>query len=315
MSRTPTRRTRTLTTAAGALAVTALLASCGGGEAAGGGGGELAGLTGTIGSKDFSEQYILAHITSQLLNSRGADLETNTQLVGSSNVRTAFESGEIDAYWEYTGTAWITYLQETEAISDPEEQFTAVKEADVANGIAWLDPAPLNNTYALALRADRAEELGITALSDIAALPEAERTFCLESEFSTRDDGWPGLKEAYGLDVPDSAVSMLDTGVVYTETASGESCTFGEVFATDGRIPNLDLVVLEDDQAFFPVYQGALTVKQEWLDEYPAITDVVAEVSPLLTTEVMQELNALADVDGEDPADIAEEWLSENDLV
>ncbi len=314
MSRTRTR-TRTLT-AAGALAVTALLASCGGSDAAGGGaGGELEGLTGTIGSKDFSEQYILAHITSQLLNSRGADLETNTQLVGSANVRTAFESGEIDGYWEYTGTAWITYFQQTQPITDAEEMFAAVKEEDAANGIAWLDPAPLNNTYALALRADRAEELGVTALSDIAALPEAERTFCLESEFSTRDDGWPGLKTAYGLDVPDSAVSMLDTGVVYTETAGGESCTFGEVFATDGRIPNLDLVVLEDDEAFFPVYQGALTVKQEWLDEYPAIAEIVGEVSPLLTTEVMQELNALADVDGEAPEDIAEEWLSENDLV
>jgi osmoprotectant transport system substrate-binding protein len=92
-------------------------------------------------------------------------------------------------------------------------------------------------------------------------------------------------------------------------------CNFGEVFATDGRISALGLTVMADDEAFFPVYQGGFTLKQSTLDEYPAIADVMAKVSSLLTTEVMQTLNALADVDGEDPEDIASDWLAEQGLI
>lgn len=275
----------------------------------------LEGLTGTIGSKDFSEQYILAYMTGELLNANGADVDVNTKLVGSQNVRDALTSGEFIAYWDYTGTGWITYLGNTAPITDPAEQFKAVKEADAANGVAWLDPAPFNNTYAFAIRRDKAEELGVKTLSDVAALPESEQTFCIESEFSTRDDGWPGLKKAYGFKGPDSNVVMLDTGVIYTATQKGEDCNFGEVFATDGRIQALDLVVLEDDKKFFPVYQGSLTVDSKVLEQYPAIADVIAPVLPLLTDEVMQTLNAKADVDGEDPQDIARDWLIEQGLI
>ena len=294
-----------------------LLSACGGSNSGSGSGdgGELAGLTGTIGSKDFSEQYILANITGQLLNARGADVEVNTQLVGSANVRQALENGDFIGYWEYTGTSWITYNGQTTPITDPQEQFDAVKEIDAENGISWLDPAPFNNTYAFAIRQDKAEELGVTTLSDVAALPQAEQTFCIESEFSTRDDGWPGLKEAYGFQPADGQPVMLDTGVIYTATQEGKDCNFGEVFQTDGRIQGLDLVVMEDDKQFFPVYQGALTVDAQVLKDHPAIADVIAEISSLLTTEEMQTLNAKADVDGEDPEDIAIDWLIEQGLI
>ena len=297
-----------------ALSALALASACGSNSAAGGSG-DLEGLTGTIGSKDFSEQYILAHITGEVLNANGADVDVNTQLVGSANVRQALENGEFIGYWEYTGTSWITYNGETTPITDPQEQFEAVKETDAANGIAWLDPAPMNNTYAFAIRRDKAEELGVSTLSDVAALPPEEQTFCIESEFSTRDDGWPGLKEAYGFEAEDDNLVMLDTGVIYTATEEGTDCNFGEVFATDGRIQGMDLVVMEDDKKFFPVYQGALTMDAEVFEAYPDIADVMAEVSPLLTDEVMQELNAKADVDGEDPEDIALDWLEEQGLI
>ncbi|MGK9149284.1 glycine betaine ABC transporter substrate-binding protein [Plantibacter flavus] len=299
--------------AVGALALSAC--SGGGGAAAGSKGEELDGLTGDIGAKDFSEQFILAHLTSQLLNAHGADTEANTKLVGSANVRAALENDEFLGYWEYTGTSWITYNGNTAPVQGAEAQFAATKEADAKNGIAWLDPAPLNNTYAFAIRSDKAKELGVTSLSDIASLPIDEQTFCIESEFSTRDDGWPGLKAAYGLDVPDSNVALLDTGVIYTATQKGDDCNFGEVFQTDGRIKALDLTVMEDDKEFFPVYQGAFTLKQKTLDEYPEIADVLAPLSELLTTEEMQKLNALADVDGEDPEDIATDWLTEQGLI
>jgi len=299
--------------AAGALALTAC--SGGGGATAGSKGDELKGLSGEIGAKDFSEQYILAHITSQLLNAHGADTTANTSVVGSANVRAALEGDDFLGYWEYTGTSWITYNGNTTPVQGEEAQFAATKDADAKNGIAWLDPAPLNNTYAFAILSDKAKKLGVKTLSDIAKLPVDEQTFCIESEFSTRDDGWPGLKAAYGLDVPDSNVSLLDTGVIYTETAKGDTCNFGEVFQTDGRITSLGLTVMEDDKAFFPVYQGAFTLKQATLDKYPEIADVLGEVSPLLTTEEMQKLNAQADVDGDDPEDIATDWLTEQGLI
>lgn len=297
------------------LAVTA--AGCGGGgdSASGSASDELKGLTGTIGSKDFAEQYILANITGDLLNAHGADVDVNTQLVGSANTRQALENGDFIGYWEYTGTAWITYLKNTKPITDPQQQFDAVKKADAKNGIAWIDPAPFNNTYAFAVRSDKAAELGVKTLSDVAALPVSEQTFCIESEFSTRDDGWPGVKAAYGIDVPDSNVKLLDTGVIYTATKKGEDCNFGEVFSTDGRIKALDLTVMEDDKHFFPVYQGALTMDADVLKKYPEIADIMGKVSPLLTTEKMQELNAKADVDGEDPEDIATDFLTDAGLL
>lgn len=305
-----------LSAVAALAAATLLLTGCAGG---GGGGGsvstELEGLTGEIGAKDFAEQYILAHITTELLNANGADLTANTKLVGSSNVRQALENDQFVGYWEYTGTSWITYNGNTSPVKGAEEQFAAVQEADATKGIAWLEPAPLNNTYAFAIRADKAEELGVKTLSDVAKLPSEEQTFCIESEFSTRDDGWPGLKAAYGFDAPDSNVTMLDTGVIYTATQEGTDCNFGEVFQTDGRIPALDLVVMEDDLEFFPNYQGAFTLKQSTLDEYPAIADIIGQISPLLTTEVMQQLNSRVDVDGEDPQDVAIEWLEEQELI
>ncbi|MCS3844675.1 glycine betaine ABC transporter substrate-binding protein [Microbacterium sp. AK031] len=297
--------------AAGAL----LLTGCSGSTSTASAGDELEGLTGQVGSKDFSEQYILAYITTELLNAHGADLEANVKLVGSANVRQALENGDFIGYWEYTGTSWITYNGNTTPVKGAEAQFDAVKEADAEKDIAWLDPAPLNNTYAFAVRADKAEELGVKTMSDVAALPAEEQTFCIESEFSTRDDGWPGLKTAYGIDIPDSNVTMLDTGVIYTATQKGDDCNFGEVFQTDGRIPALDLVVMEDDEEFFPSYQGGFTIRQEVLDDYPEIADIIAEIAPLLTTEEMQKLNALVDVEGEDPEDVAIDWLEEQELI
>lgn len=285
------------------------------GSTATGKGNELKGLTGQIGSKDFSEQYILAYLTTDLLNAHGANLTANTKLVGSANVRQALVNKQFVGYWEYTGTAWITYLGNTKPITDPKAQFDAVKKADEANGIAWLDPAPLNNTYAFAIRTSEAKKLGVTSLSDVAKLPQKDQTFCIESEFSTRDDGWPGVKKAYGITVPDSNVKLLDTGIIYTATQKGQDCNFGEVFATDGRIKALDLTVMKDDQKFFPVYQGALSLQAPILKKYPAIADIIAKLSPLLTTEEMQKLNAEVDVDGREPAKVAQDFLKANGLI
>jgi osmoprotectant transport system substrate-binding protein len=272
----------------------------------------LAGLTGTIGAKDFSEQYILGNMVSILLNENGADTDYST-IVGSANVRTALEADEFLGYWEYTGTSWLAYNEQSAPVAGVQAQYDAVVELDAAKGIAWLNGANVNNTYAFAIRSEKAAELGVSSLSDLAALPAEELTFCIESEFAARPDGWEGVKAAYGLD--NSTTVTLDTGAIYAATDEGKDCNFGEVFATDGRIAGFDLLVLADDKEFFPVYQVAFTLKQSTLDAYPALADIINELTALLTDQVMQGLNAKADIDGIDPAQIAEDFLRENGLI
>jgi osmoprotectant transport system substrate-binding protein len=272
----------------------------------------LAGLTGTIGAKDFSEQYILGNMVSILLNENGADTDYST-IVGSANVRTALEADEFLGYWEYTGTSWLAYNEQDAPVAGVQAQYDAVVELDAAKGIAWLNGADVNNTYAFAIRSEKAAELGVSTLSDLAALPASELTFCIESEFAARPDGWSGIQSTYGLEA--ATTVTLDTGAIYAATDEGKDCNFGEVFATDGRIAGFDLLVLADDKEFFPVYQVAFTLKQSTLDAYPALAEIINELTALLTDQVMQGLNAKADIDGIDPAQIAEDFLRENGLI
>ncbi|PXY24662.1 glycine betaine ABC transporter substrate-binding protein [Prauserella muralis] len=307
---------RTVLTLAVAGAAAIGLAGCGGD--ASGGEGPLAGTSFVVGAKDFSEQDILAAMTAQLLEARGADAEPK-RITGSVNTRKALESGEVDLYWEYTGTGWITYLGNTTPISDPAEQYEAVKRNDAAeNGIAWLEPAGFNNTYALAVRTGFAEQHGLKTLSDVAELARSQPqavTICVESEFAARDDGLSGLLRTYGIDVPRQQIKTLDTGVIYAETGKGDACNFGEVFATDGRIANLGLTVLDDDKRFFPVYQGAPTLKQQTLQQHPEIADILGPLAERLDTTTMQQLNAQVDVEGLDAEDVAQRWLQEEGLL
>ncbi len=310
-----TRMTRSAAALLGAAAL-AVLPACGGAATAGGDG-PLAGASFVVGAKDFAEQNILAELTAQLLQAQGAEAEA-TEIKGSINTRKALEAGEVDIYWEYTGTAWVTYLGETTPLSDPGQQYDAVSAADLErNGITWLPPAEFNNTYALAVRTEAADELGVRTLSDLARLAQerpADATVCVESEFAAREDGFPGLLRTYGISLPPENVMLLDTGLIYTETDKG-TCNFGEVFATDGRITALDLAVLEDDKNFFPVYQGAATLKDATLQANPAIADVLAPLTAKLDTATIRTLNARVDVDGEDPADVAEDWLTQEGLL
>ncbi|MGY5883038.1 glycine betaine ABC transporter substrate-binding protein [Modestobacter lacusdianchii] len=276
----------------------------------------------TVGAKAFTEQLILGKIAAIALEAAGFDVTDRSGIPGAAPARAAMLSAETDVQFEYTGTGWINYLGMAEGIPDQQEQYEAVRDADAENGITWLPPAEANNTYAFAVRDEAVEELGgVATLSDIAALPVEERTFCLESEFATRVDGFEPMLAAYGIPlgdpngVPRDNVSILDTGAVYTATDSGERCNFGEVFTTDGRIASLGLTVLEDDRGYFPAYNIAPEVVTATLEEFPEIADVFAEVTPLLTDEVLIELNGRVDVDGEEPADVAMDWLVSEGLV
>lgn len=309
-----TARSRSRVLAAGAAGLALALTACGDDGGGGGDGeGQLSGAELTVGSKEFTESHVLAQITAVALESEGATVQDETGISGSATVRQALERGEIDMYWDYTGTGWVNILGHTTE-DVPEDLYAAVAEEDAENGVAWLEPAPFENTYRIAAPRAFAEENGLTTTSDAAAFindnPDQGR-ICAASEFIQRDDGLPGLQEAYGFEF--SEVVELDLNLVYSQL--GSSCEFGEVFSTDARIIANDLLVLEDDQEFFVQYQGTMTLRQETLDEYPAIADIMAPISEALTNETVTELNGRVDNDGEDPRTVAEEWLESEGLV
>lgn len=331
------RTTRNALKLGSLMAVLAVLV-VGCGPAAGGGaqGGSLAenadfeGEEFTVGSKDFTEQLILGQMAVLALESTGAEVTDRTNLAGTEAVRSALESDEVDMYWEYTGTGWITHLGKTTPKETSEEQFTATNELDLEeNGIRWMEPvAPFNNTYALAMRSEVYDEesdqydedlAAVESLSDLGTLIEEnpeKATVCVESEFATRDDGLPGMEEAYGFEFPNENVSRIGTGAVYTETDSGERCNFGEVFESDGRIAALDLQIVEDDENFFPIYNPTITLKNDLYQQHEEDFNAVFNpISESLNLETMQELNARVDEDGEQPEAVAEDWLQEEGFI
>lgn len=273
----------------------------------------------TVGSKEFTEQLVLGEISRIALESAGATVNDQIGLAGTAIVREALMAGEIDLYWEYTGTGWITHLGETEPVPGSEEQYQAVAERDLEeNGIRWLDPAPFDNTYAVAVHETAADELELEQLSDLQQLLEEDpsaATFCIASEFATRDDGLPGMEEHYDISFPQENLVMLDEGAIYSEVAERSNCNLGEVFATDGRIAALDLVVLEDDRGFFPVYNPAVTLREEVYEQYPEVGDLFGDIASRLDTETMQDLNARVDEGGEFPEEVAEDWLRSEGLI
>ncbi|MGW0175715.1 glycine betaine ABC transporter substrate-binding protein [Rhodococcus sp. NPDC003322] len=280
---------------------------------------ELEGVPVTVGSKDFTEQIILGYIIEFALSAAGADVRDLTNIQGSNSTRDAQLAGQIDVTYEYTGTGWINYLGHEQPIPDPTAQFEAVRDEDLErNGMVWTDPAPMNNTYALATNRATADATGVRTLSDYAALVErdpAAATTCVETEFNVRQDGYPGMAAAYGFDPTKADKRLLQTGIIYQATADGTQCKFGEVFTTDGRIVALDLVLLEDDRSFFPKYNPAITMREEFAREHPEIAEVMAPISAALTNEEISELNRQVDVDGREPADVARNWLADKGFV
>ncbi|MEU0739955.1 glycine betaine ABC transporter substrate-binding protein [Streptomyces sp. NPDC006134] len=271
----------------------------------------------TVTSKAFTEQLILGAIMGIAFEAAGAEVLDRTGIQGAIGSREAVLNGDADALYEYTGTGWITFLGHNKPIADPHEQWRAVRDADRKNGVTWLPPASLNNTYALAMNRANFEKYGTRTLSDVARLAKSDPgavTLCVEGEFANRGDGLPGMERTYGMDVPARNVTQMDTGIIYTQVAKG-ACTYGEVFTTDGRIKSMDLVVMEDDKKFFPNYNATPVVNTKVLRKWPAIADVLAPVTAKLTNSVARELNARVDVDGEDPHHVALDWMKEQGFV
>ncbi|KPI17325.1 ABC-type glycine betaine transport, periplasmic subunit [Actinobacteria bacterium OK074] len=271
----------------------------------------------TVTSKSFTENLILGAMMGIAFQAAGADVLDRTGIQGSIGSREAVRKGDADAMYEYTGTAWITYLGNTEPVVDPQKQWQAVRDADLENGLTWLPQSRLNNTYALAMNRANYEKYRTKTLSEVAALAKSDPsavTLCVEGEFANRADGLRGMEKAYGMDVPESRITQMDTGIIYTQVKKG-SCRYGEVFTTDGRIKSMNLVVMADDKKFFPNYNAAPEINSKTLKRWPAIADVINPITAKLNNTVAQELNARVDVAGEDPHQVALEWMEAEGFV
>ncbi|WP_269857700.1 glycine betaine ABC transporter substrate-binding protein [Streptomyces sp. RPT161] len=277
-----------------------------------GAGRPLSGARLTVASKQDTEQRILGQITGLVLKAAGATVRDHTGISGSIGARQSMLSGAADAMYDYTGTAWITYLGHTRPITDPHAQWRAVRDQDARNGLAWLPMARLNNTYAFAVNRDNAARYKLRTLSDVAALARrspSALTICADNEFAVRDDGLPGVLRAYGVSVPKSRIMTMDAGLIYTQIAAGSPCLIGDVYATDGRIEADRLTVLTDDRHFFPDYNAAPVVYGATLRRYPQLAGLLGPVTARLTTEEARRLGAEVDVEGKDPREVARSWL------
>lgn len=267
-----------------------------------------------VGGKNFTEQQILASMTAQYLEALEYDVEKKSGM-GSAVLRQAQENGQIDLYWEYTGTSLINYNDITEELG-PEATYKRVKELDKEKGLVWLEPSNANNTYAFAMRAKDAKERGIETLSDLAQAVNdgKELSFASNAEFYAREDGLRPLQQAYDFRFGRENIKRMDSGLVYNALRDGQ-VEVGLVFATDGRIKAFDFVVLEDNKQYFPAYALTPVVREETLEKHEKLDEQMNALSSLLDDQTMATLNARVDVDRQTIEKVARNFLKEHNLI
>jgi osmoprotectant transport system substrate-binding protein len=269
-----------------------------------------------VGGKAFTEQQIMTAMTVALLKAKGFAPERKAGM-GSAAVRAALENGQIDVYWEYTGTGLGVFNKITDKFSSSEEAYRRIKDVDAAKGIVWLDMSAVNNTYGFAMNRDDAQKRGIVTMSDLAKALNggAKLTFGSNAEFYARPDGLPGWQKAYGFEFDRDNVKRMDTGLVYAALKDRQVDT-GVVFATDGRIPAFNFVVLKDDKHYAAPYNMTPVVRKEIVDKYGAkLTDPLNALAAKLNDDNMAKLNASVDVDKKTVEEVAEGFLKANGLI
>lgn len=307
--------------AIGAVAALAL-SGCAASEEASSGGAlsefDLSGVSVAVGSKDFDEQLILGEMMVAAFEAAGAEVDNKVNLGGTNVARAALESGEIDIYMEYNGTGWTVHLGQSDPSFDPETLTAGVRDMDLAeNGIVWVGRSPFNNTYGFASSPEVTDANG--GPFDLKSMMEyvrdnSDAVVCMESEFPSRPDGLILTETHAGIELPDSQQRILDTGIIYTETANN-NCDFGEVFTTDGRIPALGLTLVQDPGVNI-VYNVSGTIRQDKYNEAPEAFDGIIEaVLAPLSNERMAELNGYVSAEGQDPGDVAREYLVAEGLI
>lgn len=265
-----------------------------------------------IGSKNFTEQFILAEIMAQLIEAHtDLTVKRTINLGGTMICHQALVEGAIDIYPEYTGTALTAILKKT-PLSDPQQAFAAVEAAYLNRfGVQWLQPFGFNNTYAISVRRSDALQHDWRRISDLTpAAPTLRAGFT--AEFMERSDGYPGLRQAYGLAF--RTTRDMDPGLMYKAIANNEVDVIC-AFSTDGRIPAYNLQLLQDDRSFFPPYFAAPVVRRKTLEKYPAIGPVLKKLAGLIDDQTMQQLNYAVDEEKRPLEEVARQFLKQHELI
>lgn len=275
---------------------------------------DLSGVSITVGSKDFTENQIVAEIFAQAVEAAGGTVDRQIDLGGTNENRAALESGNIDVYPEYNGTGWTIHLGNEDPSDDPDELYDVTAEADLEqNGIRWLGHSAFNNTYGFAVGPELTEEHGgqftLQEMADhLEANPDAQA--CMEVEFPDRADGLVLFEEATGFTIPSDQQEIMESAIIFTETAQGE-CAFGEIFTTDGRIPELDLTVVDDGGAFI-IYNISYTIDDEIYQQAPEAFDMLAEaLLNDLENDGVTSMIYRVDVLGESREDVVTDYLTQ----
>ena len=263
-----------------------------------------------LGSRNNTESIILSHVMGQLIENK-TDIEViyKENLGGSSVVWNAMTNGHIDVIPDYTGTIVVTYYHEDPGTA--EETLEMTKRLVESDGIVAFNTFGFNNTYTLAFDEAKAEELDVVTFSDFAKYSE---DFILGSvfEFIDRPDGLPGFQKEYGIKFKD--VKGMDHGMMYRSISADEVDVINS-YTTDGQLQVYDLRVLEDDKSYFPPYHALPLVRQETLEEYPEIEDILKQLEGMIDEEAMQIMNGKVDNDGMMVEIVAKEFLEEVGLI
>lgn len=250
-----------------------------------------------VGSKSFTESYLLAEIAAQVIEQAGeARVERRLGLGGTGVTYRAIASGAIDLYPEYTGTLTRVILKDP-ALRIPE----AIRARLRPSGLTMSEPLGFNNTYALAVRVDTAERLDLKSIGDL--VRHQELTAAFSSGFLEREDGWPGLRRHYGLSL--ARVRVMEHALTYRALAGGEVDVM-DVFSTDGQLERLRLRILRDDRGFFPDYSAVLLARRELAERFPRTWARLRQaLEGSLDDRRMAELNAMVDLDGKSIPEVA----------
>ena len=277
----------------------------------------------TVGSKIDTEGALLGQIILQMLEKNGFATENKTEFGPTPIVRKAITSGEIDIYPDYTGNGAFLFSGQDAAIwRDHQRAYDTIKDLDYQkNKLVWLAPSPANNTWALAVRGDVADKNKLKTLEDLAKYindgGDVKIAAC--EEFVTRPDALPSFEKSYSFKITDQQLIVFSgCNTAQTEKAAAQNTSgvnTAMAFGTDGALSALGLTVLEDTKGVQPVYAPAPVVREEVLQKYPEIADILAPVFAKLDQKTLQDLNSRIAIGGEAAGAVAKSYLKDQGLL
>jgi len=269
----------------------------------------------TIGSKQFTESILMSEIYAQLIEAK-TDLSVTRKLnLGGTPVCfSALKKGEIDLYFEYTGTAYneILDLELTPGITSDDITTTSKNQLNANYNLTLFDPIGFNNTYALAIKASRLEELGVSKISDLSSISGDLRFGAGHAFYTRAHDGYDGIVATYGLSFKESL--KMDTSLLYEAIDTGNLDVI-VVFSTDSLLKKYDMTILEDDGGVFPPYHGSPLCRNEVIDKYPELKEILNSLAGAVDDATMQELNYQVDVENRTVETVAKEFLTQNGYI